>query len=189
MIHFNRRRWMAATLTAAAAGLAVWLGGCAGIGSDYTFSQAQLQAALERKFPFNKRYMELFDIQLAHPQLLLDPQRNRVSVQFDATVDNRLFFNQPLKGRFALDSGLRYDQPTRSLVLQDPQVQQFDVAGLPGQFSRQLNALGAILAEQLLQGYPLYTFKPEQLRLAGTEVEPGTITVLPNGINVKINRP
>lgn len=120
---------------------------------------------------------------------MLDPQRNRVSVQFDATVDNRLFFNQPLKGRFALDSGLRYDQPTRSLVLQDPQVQQFDVAGLPGQFSRQLNALGAILAEQLLQGYPLYTFKPEQLRLAGTEVEPGTITVLPNGINVKINRP
>ncbi len=186
MVTMTRRRWLAATGTAA---LAAAMAGCAMFGNDYTFSQSQLQAALERKFPFNKRYMELFDIQLANPRLTLDAERNRVNVQFDATIDNRLFFRQPLAGRFALDSGLRYDAPSRSLVLQDPQVQQFDVSGLPQQFTRQLNALGGILAEQLLQGYPLYTFRPDQLRLAGSSVEPGTITVLPDGINVKINRP
>ncbi|MGO4325634.1 DUF1439 domain-containing protein [Cupriavidus sp. 2TAF22] len=186
MVMMNRRRWLAAS---GALAFAAALAGCAMFGNDYTFSQSQLQAALERKFPFNKRYMELFDIQLANPRLTLDPERNRVNVQFDATIDNRLFFGQPLTGRFALDSGLRYDPPSRSLVLQDPQVQQFDIGGLPAQFTRQLNALGGILAEQLLQGYPLYTFRPDQLRLAGSSVEPGTITVLPNGINVKINRP
>ncbi|MDF3838104.1 DUF1439 domain-containing protein [Cupriavidus basilensis] len=186
MIKMTRRRWLAAGTGAA---LAVGMAACGALGNDYTFSQSQLQAALERKFPFNKRYMELFDIQLANPQLTLDPGRNRVNVQFDATVDNRLFFRQALTGRFALDSGLRYDQATRAIVLQDPQVQQFDVTGLPPQFARQLNALGGILAEQLLQGYPLYTFRPDQLRVAGASVEPGTITVLSNGINVKINRP
>ncbi|ELA00704.1 putative transmembrane protein [Cupriavidus sp. HMR-1] len=188
MIGVTRRRWLAAAGVAALA-TAGWLGGCSVFRDEYTFSQSQLQSALEKKFPFNKRYMELFDIQLANPQLMLDATRNRVTVAFDATIDNRLFFRQPLTGRFALDSALRYDQPTRSLVLQDPEVKQFDVQGLPSQFSRQLNALGGILSEQLLQGYPLYTFKPEQLRLAGTNVEPGTITVLPDGINVKINRP
>ncbi|MGO4303125.1 MULTISPECIES: DUF1439 domain-containing protein [unclassified Cupriavidus] len=189
MIAMTRRRWLTAAGIATAAAATVWIAACSGLTNEYTFSQSQLQSALERKFPFNKRYMELFDIQLANPQLALDAPRNRVTVQFDATIDNRLFFRQPLTGRFALESALRYDAPTRSLVLQDPEVRQFDVQGMPAQFARQLNALGGILSEQLLQGYPLYTFKPEQLRVAGTNVEPGTITVLPDGINVKINRP
>ncbi|MFX7793086.1 DUF1439 domain-containing protein, partial [Acinetobacter baumannii] len=80
----------------------------------------------------------------------------------------------------ALDSALRYDAATKSVVLQDPEVKQFDVAGLPQQYSRQLNALGGILAEQLLQDYPLYTFKPDELKFGGSRVEPGTITVLPD---------
>jgi len=186
MTRISRRRWLGA---AAAVVAAAWLAACGSFGNEYTFSQRQLQSALERKFPFNKRYLELFDIQLANPQLTLDPARNRVNVQFDATVDNKLFFSHALTGRFALGSGLRYDPGTRSVVLEDPQVHQFDVQGLPGQFSRQFNALGGILAEQLLQGYALYTFRPDELRVAGTSVEPGTITVLPDGINVKINRP
>ncbi|MCY1367178.1 hypothetical protein D9M69_541020 [compost metagenome] len=186
MIRTSRRRWLA---VAGAAALAAGLAACGAFRNEYTFSQSQLQAALERKFPFNKRYMELFDIQLTNPQLTLDSVRNRVNVQFDAVIDNKLFFRQALTGRFALDSGLRYDAPTRSVVLQDPEVQRFDVQGMPAQFSRQLNALGGILAEQLLQGYPLYTFREDQLRVAGTQVEPGTITVLPDGINVKVNRP
>lgn len=185
MALMTRRRWLTATgatlLTAA-------LAACGSFGNEYTFSQGQLQSALERKFPFSKRYMELFDIQLANPKLTLDPNRNRVNVQFDATLDNRLFFTRAFTGRFALDSALRYEPSTRSVVLQDPVVQQFDVAGLPPQYSRQLNALGGILAEQLLQDYPLYTFRPEELQFGGSSVEPGTITVLPNGINVKINR-
>jgi hypothetical protein len=186
MIRISRRRCTGAI---AAAVLTAWLGACGSIGNEYTFSQRQLQTALERKFPFSKRYLELFDIQLANPRLTLDPARNRVNLQFDAIVDNKLFFRQPLAGRFALDSGLRYDAPSRSVVLQDPEVQQFDVQGLPSQYSRQINALGGILAEQLLQDYALYTFRPDQLRVAGTDVEPGTITVLSDGINVKINRP
>lgn len=184
MIRISRRR----LLLAATAGAAALVADCSGFGNSYTFSLSQLQAALERKFPFNHRYLELFDIQLANPQLQLDPQRNRVSLQFDATIDNRLFFRQPLTGRFALDSGLRYDEPSRSLVLDDPLVKQFDVQGMPAQFQRQVSALGAIVAEQFLQGYALYTFKPDQLRFAGSSVEPGTITVLPDGIHVTINR-
>ncbi|CAG9187222.1 DUF1439 domain-containing protein [Cupriavidus pinatubonensis] len=186
MIRMSRRRCTGAI---AAAVLTAWLGACGSLGNEYTFSQSQLQSALERKFPFNKRYLDIFDIQLANPRLTLDPARNRVNLQFDATVDNKLFFRQALTGRFALDSGLRYDAPSHSIVLQDPEVQQFDVQGLPGQLSRQINALGGILAEQLLQGYALYTFRPDQLRIAGTDVEPGTIRILSDGINVKINRP
>jgi hypothetical protein len=40
-----------------------------------------------------------------------------------------------------------------------------------------------------LTDYALYTFKPEELRLKGIDVEPGTITVLQDGISVKVNQP
>ena len=67
----TRRRWLAATGMAVLAATG-WLAGCSVFRSEYTFSQSQLQDALARKFPFNKRYMEVFDIQLANPQLALD---------------------------------------------------------------------------------------------------------------------
>ena len=39
---------------------------------------------------------------------------------------------------------------------------------------------------ELLNGYPVYTFKPDQLQFAGVGYEPGTITILTNGIRVQI---
>jgi hypothetical protein len=38
----------------------------------------------------------------------------------------------------------------------------------------------------LLANYPIYTFQPEQLQFAGVNYEPGTITILTNGIRVQI---
>jgi len=44
-----------------------------------------------------------------------------------------------------------------------------------------------VVAQQLLKDYPLYTFKPEELRFNGKDVEPGAITVAPDGIRVQVN--
>ncbi|WP_240756020.1 hypothetical protein [Pandoraea sp. XY-2] len=49
-----------------------------------------------------------------------------------------------------------------------------------------MTAIGGSLAQQVLNQYPIYTFKPEQLRYGGRDVEPGTITVLSDGIKVEV---
>lgn len=181
----TRRRWLALS---GAMALAAGLTACAGLpfGNDYTFSESQLQRALDRKFPFDRRVLAVLDINLSHPRLTLLPARNRLAVSIDATVTHP-FGGAPLTGTLAIDSALAYDPATMSVVLRDPEVETFTIDGLPERWSRQLNAAGALIATQLLQGAPLYTFKPEQLSIGGVARQPGAITVRSHGVNVKFD--
>ncbi len=182
-------RWAGAAAVALA--LAAVLAACmpAGwTGDGYTFSRGQLQDALARKFPFQRRYLGVFDVTLANPQLTLDAARNRIAIQADARVESGLF-RHPLTGPLAVSSSVHYDAPTRSIRLDQPSVDRFDLQNVPGGLGPQISALGSLMAGQLLADYAVYTFKPEQLKVAGVAVEPGTITVLPEGVHVQARRP
>jgi hypothetical protein len=87
---------------------------------------------------------------------------------------------------FTLSSQLEYDPQSRSVVLRAPNVDNVSVDGDAQAYTQQINAAAAVLATQLLTNYPVYTFKPDQLQFAGVTYEPGTITVLTNGIRVQI---
>ncbi|AHB04456.2 hypothetical protein LV28_10470 [Pandoraea pnomenusa] len=181
----SRRRWLSLT---GAAVFAAGLAACAGLpfGNDYTFSEAQLQRALDRKFPFDRHVLAVLDVNLSHPRLTLLPERNRLAVAVDATIAHPLG-GAPFTGTLAVESALAYDPATMSVVLRDPEVQNFTVDRLPERWSRQLNAAGALIATQLLQGAPIYTFKPEQLNIGGIPRQPGEITVLSHGVNVRFD--
>lgn len=157
-------------------------------GDGYTFSRGQMQDALARKFPFQRRFLGFFDVTLSNPQVSLDPARNRIAIQADARVESGLF-REPLTGPLAVSSGLHYDAPTRSIRLDQPSVDRFDLQNVPGGVGPQISAIGSLIAGQLLNDYAVYTFKPEQLKVAGIAVEPGTITVLPEGVHVQAKRP
>lgn len=181
----NPRRWLglvAATL------LVAGLAACASFpfGNSYTFSEGQLQRALDRKFPYDRHVLAVFDVTLSNPRLTLIPERNRLAVAVDATMTNPLG-GAPFTGTLAVESALAYDAATMSVVLQDPEVENFTINGLPERWSRQLNGAGALMARQLLQGAPIYTFKPDQLTRGGVQLQPTEVTVLSHGVNVKFD--
>ncbi|KAB0597868.1 DUF1439 domain-containing protein [Cupriavidus gilardii] len=189
------RRPLAATATAAAlglgAGLAV-LSGAAIAGyniwtGEYTFTKQELQRAVEGRFPATLRYAQVLDVRLTRPRLTLDAAGNRITTQVDAQLTNSLLPAPPINGTLALNSGLRYDPVKRAVLLDNPTVEQVHVDGVPGQYSAQLNAVGNLVAQELLKDYPLHTFKPEELQVNGKQVEPGAITVTEDGIAVKID--
>lgn len=183
----RRRRFILAG--AGGAALLASLPACAGYNlwtNEYTFSRKELEAALARKFPYQYRYLALVDVRLTEPRLRLDAERNRVTIETNAAVNNPLAAGQTFNGILALNSGLRYETAQRALLLDRPALERFELADVPPQYTRQLNAIGSLLARDLLHDYPLYTFKPEQLRFKGRDFEPGTITVLPDGISVQV---
>ena len=191
--HRTRPRKSLTTRKAAAAGaLAMLVAASAWAGynvwtGDYTFSRQELQDAVDKRFPARLRYAQVLDVQLTHPRLLLDEANNRVTTQMDAQVSNTLLPAPPINGTLSLSSGLRYDPARRAVLLDNPSVERVQVAGMPAQYGEQLNAIGAVVAQQLLRDYPLYTFKPEELHVAGKDVEPGAMTVLADGIKVQVN--
>lgn len=189
-VRSRRVRWWAGAAAVAVA-IAAVLVACmptGWTGDGYTFSRGQMQDALARKFPFQRRFLGFFDVTLSNPQVSLDPARNRIAIQADARVESGLF-REPLTGPLAVSSGLHYDAPTRSIRLDQPSVDRFDLQNVPGGVGPQISAIGSLIAGQLLNDYAVYTFKPEQLKVAGIAVEPGTITVLPEGVHVQAKRP
>lgn len=185
--HVFRRRFLAcataitalAGVTGAWAGYNIWTG-------EYTFTRQELQTAVERRFPTTLAYGQLVSVRLSNPRLSLDANNNRVTTLMDARLTNTVIPAPPVNGKLALNSGIRYDATRRAVLLDNPTVEQVQVDGMP-QYNESLNAIGAVVAQQLLKDYPLYTFTPEQLRVGGKEVEPGAVTVAPDGIRVQVN--
>nr|WP_084070765.1 DUF1439 domain-containing protein [Pandoraea vervacti] len=175
--------WLALALTPwmrpARAAYNIWTG-------EYTMTRKEIESAVDKRFPTTLNYGQLLSVELTHPQIGFNPQANRVNTQVDAQVQNVLLQGQPLKGVLAISSALKYDPARRAVLLDNPSVERVDVNGMPPAYGQQLTAIGGTVAQQVLNQYPIYTFKPEQLKYGGRDVEPGAITVLPDGIKVEV---
>ncbi|KVZ42853.1 DUF1439 domain-containing protein [Burkholderia ubonensis] len=183
----RRRRFLIACT--AAIGASVSLAACAStfpfIPDHYTFSRGDAQKAVARKFPYQKTVAQVLDVSLANPVVGLLPDQNRIAVQFDAHFVSP-FLRAPVNGKFTVSGQLAYDAPSRSVVIKAPAVDNLTLDGDAQMYAQQIGAAAGMIATQLLTDYPIYTFKPEQLQFAGVNYEPGTITILTNGIRVAI---
>jgi hypothetical protein len=150
-----------------------------------TRSRAATCRRPSRKFPYERTVAQVVDVALANPAVNLLPDQNRVAVQLDAHFTSP-FLREPVSGKFTVSGQLAYDAPSRSVVLKAPAVDNLVLDGDAQMYAQQVGAAAGLLATQVLTNYPIYTFKPEQLQFAGVNYEPGTITILTNGIRVAI---
>ena len=142
---------------------------------DVEFPLAKLQASLNNKFPFNNRYLALFDVNVSKPKLALQPDTNRVVTTMDASIAPP-FMQSAWQGSFTISSALQFDAARNAIVLVDPRMEKMEMAGIDPGYSRQIAKLGGLLAEEILNGATLYTVPPEQLRYAGVSFLPSKIS-------------
>ena len=176
-----RRHFLGAALfglpLAASAGYNFWTG-------EYTLTRQEIQAHIDKKFPLQMRYSGLFEVRLADPQLTLMAASNRVALAADVHIRNPIAKPHQIQGVLALSSGLKFDPATNAIRLNQPTGDRVELQGLDGPNAQQLQNIGAMVLQELLRDYALYTFKPEDLRRFGKTFEPGAITVLDDGIKV-----
>lgn len=101
-------------------------------GDEVSFSQAQLQASLDRTFP--KRYERLgglLEVRLTNPRLRLPAGSQRLAMDVDIDVDGLGRMNER-DGTLTLTSGLRFDAATRGLHLDAPTIDRLDMPALGG---------------------------------------------------------
>ena len=173
---------------AAAMAALLWLAGCAGLGGPrvFTFSEADITRALERRAPFEKRFMELLDVQIAAPRVRLLPESNRVATEMDVSTSERLS-GRAYQGRIAFDFGLRYDDSEGAIRLNQVRVSQFQIDNAPPAMQSRVNRLGGLIVEQLMENLVLYRFKPADLKTAeGLGLRPGALAVTARGVEVTL---
>ena len=154
--------------------------------SEYSATRAELQAALARRFPLQKRYADLFTVTLRDPQLGLDPANNRLGVTALLNIASPLLRPAGVEGLVSVSSALRYDAPARALRLDQPRADRIEMQGLSGRDAERLQQIGAVVAQELLRDQALRTFTAEELTVGRKTYEIGDITVQQDGIKVEL---
>lgn len=167
----------------AALALALLLAGCAAlVPRSVTLSEADLQRAAERRFPAERRFLDVLDVTLTDPKVALSPADDRVASQFAVAVRERLLGGR-WQGRLLLKSALRYEAADHTVRLASVRVDDFVLDGAGA--AAPLERLGALVTEQLLEGAVVYTLPGErvaQLQRAG--LRPGGIAVTSRGVEI-----
>ncbi|MFC5608077.1 DUF1439 domain-containing protein [Variovorax soli] len=185
---FPRRRFLLRAF-AAALPLGLPLGARAGFNfflSEYTASREELQAEIARRFPLTQRYAEIFSVTLSDPMLGLDAGANRAAITTRVNIASPLMQPSSVNGTASISSALRYDVDALALRLLDPRAERLQLDGVVGRDAQRLQRIGGAVAQELLQGYPLRTFKPEELKFGRKTYEIGDITIGQDEIKVQL---
>lgn len=164
------------------------MAGCAGLFGPRTVevSQAQLQEAVERRFPIERRYLELLDVTVAAPRVLLRPEANRLATEFQVLVSDRVFRSQH-RGTISLNYGLRFDAGDNTVRLTNVRIDRFDIDGAPALLRQQLDRIGVLLAEQTLNERPIYSLRPKDVEaIQSRGYVPSDLRVTANGLAITL---
>jgi len=183
------RRWMLLRALCGAAALQAPLSALAGFNfftSEYTATRDELQAQIAKRFPVAERYAEIFMVGLRDPQLGLDARGNRAAITATLTIASPLLAASPVQGVVSVSSALRYDAAARALRLDHPKAERLELQGVQGRDAERLQQVGAVVAQELLQGQVLRSFTAEELTVGRKTYEIGDITVQDDGIKVQL---
>lgn len=153
--------------------------------STVTFTAAQLQTALAKKFPIEKQYLNLIDLTVDHPEVSLSPATNRVIIQLDAGIIMP-GHDQQIQGKLNISSELVYDPGSKSVILKDPRLEAQQIDGVSSVVTQVLNQLAAVVIEEKLDGASVYKFNPDDLRFLGMRLVPERIEITGQGIVIHI---
>ena len=153
------------------------------LGRDITFSAPQLQAQLDRKFPRDyKKLGGLLNFSLMNPRLSLPPG-GRLHLEFDIGMGGPGNNPRSPAGRFAIESGLRFDAGTRGLHMDQPQIVSVDVPALGGVMNDSARSMLNSWLLDYAREEPVYRLDDTTLgrmasrRIQRVDIDPGTITL------------
>jgi hypothetical protein len=182
----TRRRFglMAAGVAVAAGAM---LASCASLSGPrrVEISQAKLQAGLERRFPLRNRLLELFDVQLTVPRIAIQPESDRVALTLDMSVSPP-FLRQSWSGTMTLSGHLYIDAARSGVYMADAHIDRFDIQGMDSVRARDLGRAADVLMNQLVRDVPIYSFRMEDLRYAGTQFVPTRLDTIPGALVVTV---
>jgi hypothetical protein len=147
-----------------------------------TLSEGDLQRAADRRFPVERRLLEVLEVTVSRPRVALSPADNRLASTFDVAVRERVLGGR-WHGTMALRSALRYEGGDHTVRLQGVRVDSFALEGAGA--AAPVERVGAFVAEQLLEGSVVYTLPGERIaQLQQSGMRPAGVAVTPRGVEI-----
>jgi len=164
------------------------LAGCAGLGGPPTLrlSGRELDAAVQRRLPLERRVLEVFDLTLPAARVRLLPELNRIWVGMDLRLRERLL-GGAWKGQLSLDAALRWEPQDQTVRLTQVKVLDLRIDGSLPTGRAVVEQVGAALAERGFDELVVYTLPAERAaELTRRGFTPAAVTVTERGVEVTI---
>lgn len=167
-------------------GLIVFCAGCAGLGNKtVNVTEAQLQQKLNERLAVPFSLLKIFDVNLSNALVSFDKTTGRMNTTFDTRLSSALL-DETYAGKLGLSGKLRFDAATQAVVLDETEIDRFELDGMQAKQTEMLNALAKKLGSQMLNGLPLYTVKPQDLTIGNTHYQPQDILVTDKGLQITL---
>ena len=166
---------------------ALILNGCATLGGDRTVNVTgdQIAQKLNEKLALPISLLKVFDVSLSNSVVTFDKTTGRMITTMDSKLSSDLF-DKSLAGKLGISGKLRFDAATSTVVLDEPKVENFNIAGAGGKYNDLLNAMAKTVGGEMLNGLTLYTVKPEDLKFGGTSYSPKDMVVTDKGLQLTL---
>lgn len=162
--------------------------------SETSFSYAEIDARLNKRFPVERNIADFITIKLMRPRVnavnadgsaITSSTRNvtngqqaplRLAVTLDLDVKLPLT-TKSLWGAMTLSGVPYYDAATRAVLLRDAKLDRVRVDNMPDALTAGMARSASGLAKDYLEDKPIYTFREEDLQKWGTTLSPTRIDV------------
>jgi hypothetical protein len=155
--------------------------------NKFSFTTAEMQKNLDKKFPIEKKYLGIIDLILLNPKIATRPDSRRLALQFDTKV-YMLGYNRTLDSSISITTGLVYDMAKKSVVLKEPRLEKIGVVGMPSGQADNLNQIAAMLVSEQLEGASIYHFTDNETRILGMNLAPESLEITDAGVTVHIQK-
>ena len=164
------------------------LAACATLGGDRTVNVTgdQIAQKLNEKLALPISLLKVFDVSLSNSVVTFDKTTGRMITTMDSKLSSELF-NESVAGKLGISGKLRFDAATSTVVLDEPKVENFNIAGASGKYNDLLNAMAKTLGGEMLNALTLYTVKPEDLKFGGTSYSPKDMVVTDSGLQLTLS--
>lgn len=115
----------------------------------------EIQEKLDKAFPITEKYLMVFDLTLADPEVQLTEGSDRVGFGLSAKTNVRVN-KKDVTGRAFMTAGLRYDPEKGALFLVDPQVETLKMSMLPEDYEDDVLLAANLAARKFLKEYEVY---------------------------------
>ena len=145
-----------------------------------------MQDKLQEQFPRQKNVLSVYQLNLSNPKIFLDETNKRVKITLDTKINSPLM--EAINGSVVFSSSLALDDKKQNLLLKDPMVDELNFNEIDKSTKQFLMPALKIAATSLLQDYPIYKIKSQELKLLGTQITPTDIIIKEDGIDIKIDK-
>lgn len=164
------------------------LSGCATMMGDRTVNVTgdQIAQKLNEKLALPIQLMKIFNMNLSNSVVNFDKTTGRMTTTMDTKLSSELF-EKTLNGKLGISGKMRFDAATQSVVLDEPKIENLDLDGVGGDFSKIFNAMAKTVGGEMLTGLTLYKVKPEDLKFGGTTYAPKDMVVTDNALQLTLS--